>query len=201
MHGGHLRQSGQKISKSTGNTIRVPDLVERGIDPLSFRWLTFQTRYRSEMDFTWEAMDAADAQGQAAPPPHGGVGHPAPMRSGAAAKGYDARFREAVAADLDMPAALVVVNELVGARPRCADVEKYALLASWDAVLGLDLEREATSGLGPERGGAGRVVADRDAARDAKDYADERSAARRARGAWASRSWTPPRARRSAPGD
>ncbi len=55
VHGGHLRQSGQKIAKSTGNTIRVPDLVEHGIDPLSFRWLTFQTRYRSEMDFTWEA--------------------------------------------------------------------------------------------------------------------------------------------------
>ncbi len=27
--------------------------------------------------------------------------------------------------------------------------EKYALLASWDAVLGLDLEREATSGWAP----------------------------------------------------
>ena len=38
------------------------ELVERGIDPLSFRWLCFQTQYRSEMDFTWEAMEAADAR-------------------------------------------------------------------------------------------------------------------------------------------
>ena len=47
VHAGHLRQSGQKISKSTGNIVRVHDLDERGIDPLAFRWLTFQTRYRS----------------------------------------------------------------------------------------------------------------------------------------------------------
>ena len=52
-HGGFLRLTGQKIAKSTGNVIRAPELVERGLDPLAFRWLTFQTRYRSEMDFTW----------------------------------------------------------------------------------------------------------------------------------------------------
>ncbi len=62
VHGGHLRQTGQKISKSTGNTVGVSDLLERGLDPLAFRWLTFQTRYRSEMDFTWGAMEAADAK-------------------------------------------------------------------------------------------------------------------------------------------
>ena len=60
VHGGHLRLAGQKIAKSTGNVVRVPELVERGLDPLAFRWLTFQTRYRSEMDFTWDAMEDAD---------------------------------------------------------------------------------------------------------------------------------------------
>ena len=60
VHAGHLRQSGQKIAKSTGNVILVQDLRDRGFDPLSFRWLCFQTQYRSEMDFTWDAMAAAD---------------------------------------------------------------------------------------------------------------------------------------------
>src|SRR4026209_912443 len=50
VHGGHLRQSGQKISKSTGNVILVQDLRDRGFDPLSFRWLCFQTQYRSATD-------------------------------------------------------------------------------------------------------------------------------------------------------
>src|SRR5215212_2665930 len=60
VHAGHLRQSGQKIAKSTGNVVLVADLIERDLDPLAFRWLCFQTQYRSEMDFTWEAMASAD---------------------------------------------------------------------------------------------------------------------------------------------
>ena len=70
-----------------------------------------------------------------------------------------------------MPAAVVVVNEVVGATD-VSDGEKYALLASWDAVLGLDLEREATSGWAPDRRGARRWsrLATRPAR--AKDYAE-----------------------------
>jgi cysteinyl-tRNA synthetase len=89
---------------------------------------------------------------------------------GDAAGSYDARFRAAVATDLDMPAAVVVVSEVVSATD-VSDGEKYALLASWDAVLGLDLEREATSGWTPTDEVRAMVTA-RDAAREAKDYAE-----------------------------
>jgi cysteinyl-tRNA synthetase len=169
VHGGHLRQSGQKISKSTGNTIRVPDLIEHGVDPLAFRWLTFQTRYRSEMDFTWDSMDAADAKVKQLRRRMQGWAPAAPS-FGDAALAYDARFRVAVGTDLDMPAAVVVVSEVVSATD-VSDGEKYALLATWDAVLGLDLERDATSGwaLTDEMRA---MVSARDAAREAKDYAE-----------------------------
>jgi cysteinyl-tRNA synthetase len=169
VHGGHLRQAGQKIAKSTGNTIRVHDLLERGIDPLSFRWLTFQTRYRSEMDFTWDAMEAADAKVKQLRR-RMAEWAPGTASTGDAARGYDARFRDAVAADLDMPAAVVVVNEVVSASD-VPDAEKYTLLASWDSVLGLDLEREATSGWAPTDEMLA-MMAERDAARSAKDYAE-----------------------------
>ena len=169
VHGGHLRQTGQKISKSTGNTIRVPDLVERGIDPLAFRWLTFQSRYRSEMDFSWEAMDAADAKVNQLRRRMAEWG-PGADALGETAETYDARVRDAVASDLDMPAAVVVVNEVAGATD-VTDAEKYALLASWDSVLGLDLERDATSGWTPSDEALAKV-AGRDAARSRKDYAE-----------------------------
>jgi cysteinyl-tRNA synthetase len=169
VHGGHLRQSGQKISKSTGNTIRVEELVERGLDPLAFRWLTFQTRYRSEMDFTWEAMEAADAKVKQLRR-RMAEWAPAAAELGERAKGYDARFRAAIAADLDMPAAVVVVNAVAGDDAVAAG-ERYALLASWDAVLGLDLEREATSGWAPTDEMVSMMVR-RDAARAGKDYVE-----------------------------
>jgi cysteinyl-tRNA synthetase len=169
VHGGHLRQSGQKIAKSTGNVVRVEDLVEHGVDPLSFRWLTFQTRYRSEMDFSWEAMDAADAKVRQLRRRMADWGA-ADEQLGELAKSFDARFRDAVSQDLDMPAAAVVVNALAG-DGELAPGEKYALLASWDSVLGLDLEREATSGWEPSEEILA-LVAGRDAARAVKDYAE-----------------------------
>jgi cysteinyl-tRNA synthetase len=48
--------------------------------------------------------------------------------------------------------------------------EKYALLASWDAVLGLDLEREARAAWEPTDE-MRTLMAERDAARASKDYA------------------------------
>jgi cysteinyl-tRNA synthetase len=170
VHGGHLRLAGQKIAKSTGNVVRVPEVVERGLDPLAFRWLTFQTRYRSEMDFTWEAMETADHRVRQLRRRIAEWGPPADAL-GEAATGFDARFREAVANDLDMPAAVVVANELVGS-PEVPDGEKVALLSAWDHVLGLDVGREAiamATWQPTER--MRELMTERDTARAGKDFA------------------------------
>jgi len=167
-HGGHLRLAGQKIAKSTGNVVRVSDLVERGFDPLSFRWLTFQTRYRSEMDFTWDAMRDADARVRQLRRRMVDWA-PAAASLGEGARSFDDRFRTAIASDLDLPAAVVVLNHLVRS-PDVSGGEKYALLASWDRVLGLDLEREALTSWEPT-GEVLALVAERDAARAARDFA------------------------------
>jgi cysteinyl-tRNA synthetase len=167
VHGGFLRLTGQKIAKSTGNVIRAPELAERGLDPLSFRWLTFQTRYRSEMDFTWVSMETADQRVKQLRR-HVAEWGPAVEDLGPAAKESDSRFREALANDLDMPAAVRVVNDL----DHSSDVspgEKRLLLASWDQVLGLELEREADAGWAPTDEILA-LVEERDAARAAKDY-------------------------------
>jgi len=168
VHGGFLRLTGQKIAKSTGNVIRAAELVERGLDPLAFRWLTFQTRYRSEMDFTWEVMETADQRVRQLRRHVAEWGDPS-ADLGGAAKESGARFQGALANDLDMPSAVRVVNDL----DHSNDVppgEKRALLASWDHVLGLDLEREARARWEPTEE-MRRLVAERDAARRSKDYA------------------------------
>jgi len=167
VHGGHLRQSGQKIAKSTGNVVMADELIERGIDPLSFRWLTFQTQYRSEMDFSWEAMGTADTRVKQLRR-HMAEWRPAADALGTEAQAYDARFRETVANDLHMPGVVALVNELD--HSDVARGEKYTLLADWDALLGLDLEREAVAAWSPPDE-VEALVAERDAARAAKDYA------------------------------
>jgi cysteinyl-tRNA synthetase len=167
VHGGHLRLTGQKMAKSSGNTVRVADLVEMGFDPLAFRYLTFQTRYRSEMDFNEEAMRAADQALARLRQRLAGWG-PASETLSTQAEDLDRRFRDAVAEDLDLPRALVVLNETVSAP--IPDGDKVRLLLSWDAVLGLDLGRDAREGWEPTEA-MRRLVAERDAARAAKDYA------------------------------
>jgi len=168
VHGGHLRLSGQKIAKSTGNVVRVDELETRGLDPLAFRWLTFQTQYRSEMDFSWEAMETADLRVKQLRRRMAAWGS-GTADLGEAARGFDVAFRGAIADDLSMPGAVVVVNELASSAD-VSDVEKYALLATWDEVLGLDLQREARSSWEPTDE-TRALMNERDAARAEKDYA------------------------------
>jgi cysteinyl-tRNA synthetase len=168
VHAGHLRQSGQKIAKSTGNVVLVRDLIDRGLDPLSFRWLCFQTQYRSEMDFTWDAMTSADQRVKRLRR-HMASWSPPPVSLGEAATAAEVRFREALDNDLHLPSVVALVNEV----DHASDIEsgeKYALFAGWDAVLGLDLEREARSAWQPTED-VRALVAARDAARATQDYA------------------------------
>src|SRR5256885_989875 len=145
VHGGFLRLSGQKIAKSAKNVILVGDLEERGIDPLAFRLLCFGTRYRSEMDFSWEALEGANANLRTLRQRMVDWARTDSSRDlSDGAKDLDRRFRDAVADDLHMPQAMVVVSEVE--RSKLPDGEKHALLALWDQVLGLDLERMAREG-------------------------------------------------------
>jgi cysteinyl-tRNA synthetase len=170
VHGGHMRFGGHKMSKSEGNVVRIGDVArEHGIDPLAFRYLCFQTRYRSEMDFSIEALRSADVSlkrlrrrmAEWAGEPRDGLSAPA--------KELDARFRDAVSSDLDLPEALTVLSEAASAEIPGGD--KYVLLTEWDQVLGLDLEREARVG-GELPSEVLELVARRDAARAARDFVE-----------------------------
>jgi cysteinyl-tRNA synthetase len=167
VHGGFLQMGGQKMAKSARNIKRVTDLADQGVDPLAYRLLCFGTRYRSEMEFSWEALVGQDRRLVELRRRMAAWGGPA-AELGDEATAFDARFREAVADDLDMPHALVVLNETVSSQ--APDREKYALLASWDDVLGLDLGRDARERWEPTAE-MDDLVRERDAARAAKEFA------------------------------
>ncbi|MGH2675756.1 MAG: cysteine--tRNA ligase, partial [Actinomycetota bacterium] len=167
VYGGFLRFSGRKMAKSRGNITRVTEIAEQGVDPLAFRLLCFGTRYRGEMDFSWDALEADDRRLTRIRQRMAGWAEA--ERDGISPEGkeLDRRFREAVADDLDMPAALKVLNEAVTGQ--IPDGDKYALLISWDAVLGLDLERLAREGFEvPEDVQA--LIDERDEARRIRDF-------------------------------
>ena len=177
VHAGHLRQSGQKIAKSTGNVVRVPDLIERGFDPLAFRWLCFQTQYRSEMDFTWEAMEAADQRVAPAPATDGRAGRPGRPSSATPRRASTPGSARRSRTTCTCPSAVVVVNELVvlDRGPRRREVRAARLVGP-------------RAGARSRAGGHARtweptaamraLMAERDAARAAKDFATATDARR-----------------------
>ena len=59
LHCAFLSVEGQKMSKSIGNVLTIKDLLSRGYEPLSFRYLLLTAHYRSPMNFTWKALDSA----------------------------------------------------------------------------------------------------------------------------------------------
>jgi len=59
MHGYFLLSNDAKMAKSAGEFLRIASLAERGYDPIAFRYLCLTGHYRSQLNFTWEALDAA----------------------------------------------------------------------------------------------------------------------------------------------
>lgn len=103
VHHAFLTVEGQKMSKSLGNTYTVEDVKEKGFDPMSLRYLYLQTHYRQEMNFTWEALEAAQtALGKLRR-------HYVDSQSGESS--LPPEFEAAINDDLNIPKALSVVWE------------------------------------------------------------------------------------------
>jgi len=168
MHGGLLMLSGARMAKSAGNFFRITELEDQGFDPLAFRYLALQAKYRAPLNFSTERLAGADrALRQLRERVAAWSSQSAPDVS-APSEEWESRFRAGIGNDLDMPAAMALVAELM--RSSLPAPVKATLLKRWDAVLGLDLDRPTTEeGRLPD--GAAELLEARKKARAAKDFA------------------------------
>ncbi len=138
VHYAFLTVADEKMSKSLGNYYRIHDVTSRGFNPLAFRYLTFQTHYRSEMNFTWEALEGAQI---------------ALSKLYEQAAGFtevhkdtdievEREFLEAVGQDLNMPRALSIVWDMLGSA-HIKPAIKAATLYKMDEILGLSIAKNA----------------------------------------------------------
>ena len=61
VHGEHLLVDGEKMAKSKGNFFTLRDLLDKGYDPLTIRYLLVSVRYRKQLNFTFEGLKEARA--------------------------------------------------------------------------------------------------------------------------------------------
>jgi cysteinyl-tRNA synthetase len=155
MHNNFLVERSGKMSKSSGEFLRLQLLVDRGYHPLAYRLMCLQAHYRSELEFSWEGLGAAltrlkrmvmavEALKAASPRAGGDLvtdgGRLPPAREfatgplGAIVTGFAA----AMADDLATPVALTALEEALAAK-RVDPAAKLAVVAEMDAVLGLNL--------------------------------------------------------------
>ena len=50
-----------KMSKSDDNFLRIQSILDKGIEPLAYRYYLLQTHYRKQLQFSWEALEGAAA--------------------------------------------------------------------------------------------------------------------------------------------
>jgi cysteinyl-tRNA synthetase len=155
------------MSKSAQNFYTVRDLADRGHrDPLAARLLFMQSKYRAQMNFTLDALGAAERtldrwRRQVA-------NWSSQPLSGASVDEYERRFAAVISNDLDTPSAIALTNELVSTE-KIPRGDKAALLQRWDAFLGLDLSRDAGRTVEvPSM--VGELIAQREKARTKKDF-------------------------------
>jgi cysteinyl-tRNA synthetase len=61
VHGEHLLVEGEKMAKSKGNFFTLRDLIDKGYDPLTIRYLLVSVRYRKQLNFTFDGLRDAKA--------------------------------------------------------------------------------------------------------------------------------------------
>jgi cysteinyl-tRNA synthetase len=132
MHGYFLQLDADRMSKSSGEFLRLQSLIDRGYDPLAYRYFALNAHYRSKLTFTWEGMDSAVTSLDRLRNMVFDWGEP-----GTVDEVYIVRFTEQINNDLNMPRAMAITWDL--ARSDLPPATKKATILSFDHVLGLRL--------------------------------------------------------------
>ena len=61
MHNEHLQVEGKKMSKRFGNFYTLRDLLSKGYDPITIRYMLISTHYRQQFNFTLEGLESSKA--------------------------------------------------------------------------------------------------------------------------------------------
>ena len=59
VHANHIKVNGTKMSKSLGNIYTLKDITDKGFDIHAFKLMILSKHYRTEGNFTWENLEAA----------------------------------------------------------------------------------------------------------------------------------------------
>lgn len=167
LHNAWLSLKEGKMSKSEGTVITIQDLIEKGYDPMAFRYLFLTSQYNKGLVFSFESLEAAGKAYKKL------VNLVSEWKSGENAgngsinKEFKKEFDQAMANNLSSSEALAVVWKMVKAD--IPEVDKLATLIKFNEVLGLRLEEGGEEEVPAE---IEKLALERKRAKDNKDWSE-----------------------------
>ncbi len=156
LHANHIKVDGTKMSKSLGNIYTLQNIRDKGFDLDAFKLVVLSKHYRTEGNFTWDILEAAQnrlnnwrAAGD--------------LRWQGAGKGsVDSGLLELLQNDLDTPGAVAKIDELLGTEQPTG---LHKLLDEIRDLLGITLHRDDITDEQKS------LISEREQARTNKDWA------------------------------
>jgi cysteinyl-tRNA synthetase len=135
MHNEWVLVDQKKMAKSFNNFYTLRDLLEKGINPIAYRFWLLMANYRTRVNFVWEALEGAETALKRLYGVYLGLGD----TIGHVHKEYQNKFKEYIEDDLDTPRALALLWD-VAKDENMSNADKKATILDFDKVLGLGFE-------------------------------------------------------------
>jgi len=134
MHNEFLVLDKEKMAKSDNGFITLSTLINKGINPLAYRYLCLSAHYRSSLSFNWENLTATQ---NALTNLYNIISqYPKPSKI---IEPIKKEFLTTINNDLDTPGALAILWDLI--KSNHSSDRKMATLLEFDKVLGLGLDK------------------------------------------------------------
>ncbi|MEK7477956.1 MAG: cysteine--tRNA ligase [Patescibacteria group bacterium] len=165
LHNGFIMVEGEKMAKSLGNFYRLADLAAKGFTPLAYRYWLLTANYRQTVNFTWEALGAAQTAYKKL------INQLSEIKSdteiGSVSASYNEQFLSFIDDDLNTAGGIALLWDMFKDK-NLSDEDKLATTFKWDEVLGLKLRESLVPIEVP--GSVRKLVDEREEARQNKDY-------------------------------
>ena len=174
LHTRHMLVGGERMAKSKDNFYTLEDILKREFTPMDLRMLLLGAHYRSQMNFTWEALDQAKKNKKTL---FGTLERLEGVFDTQDTDTFDGasylkRFREAMYDDLNTPEALAIaleyardLNTLIDEKAPVARKALQAVFEKMFFLFGLAIKKELIPKAIED------LAKEREVARNGKDFA------------------------------
>ena len=165
VHGEHLNDATGKMSKSKGETLTVSTLINKGYNPLSYRFMCLQSHYRKQLTFSYDSLDGAENAYKKLKNKVLSLNNIGEIDNTKYDE-FNNKFKSFLEDDLNTANALTLVYEVL--KSYVNDATKYKLINDFDKVLSLDLTKKDEKSIDEEFIKA--KIEERNNAKANKDY-------------------------------